>query len=62
MGVYGEVKWESLGKKWDAEANFNLYKKLLFKKLIVLTIFFFFKWSIGGCGEDYPNWLYFDIF
>lgn len=62
MGVYGEVKWESLGKKWDAEANSNLYKKLLFKKLIVLTIFFFFKWSIGGCGEDYPNWLYFDIF
>lgn len=39
-------------KNWDAEAIFNLYKKLLFYDLLVIAIFFW---------EVYSNWLLIEL-
>lgn len=40
IDVHKEVKWDSFRKNWDSKANFILYEKPLFKKLIVFAKLF----------------------
>lgn len=57
MDIWEEIEWESFWTYRDAEANFDLYKKLLFKKSQLLWDSFNISFFISTSWENYPNWV-----